>query len=50
MLSKDCGNCISMRWCMIRYKTVVKGERVFCADGTAHLVDQDAPNYGDEKL
>ena len=41
MLSRDCRGCVSMRWCMIRYKTVVKGELVYCANGESHLVDQE---------
>ena len=39
MLSRDCDGCSQMRACGRRYLIVDKGNRVFCPDGTAHLVD-----------
>ncbi len=39
MLSRDCDGCSQMRACGRRYLVVEKGNRVFCPDGTAHLVD-----------
>jgi hypothetical protein len=27
--------------CSKRYRGVSKGEKVYCSDGTAHLVDED---------
>ena len=40
LLSRDCDGCSQSRACKIRFKKVGKGEKVYCADGTAHLVDQ----------
>ena len=45
LLSRDCRGCFSMRWCMVRFKQVVVNEYVYCADGSRHLVDQEALNY-----
>jgi hypothetical protein len=41
MLSRDCWGCPNLHQCERRYQSVAVGERVFCADGTAHLVDQE---------
>jgi len=40
MLSRDCDGCAQLKVCSKRYRTVNKGEKVYCSDGTAHLVDQ----------
>ena len=42
MLSRDCDGCPQLRTCGKRFRTVIKGEKVYCSDGTAHLVDEDA--------
>jgi hypothetical protein len=42
MLSRDCDGCPQLKGCSRRYKTVNKGEKVYCQDGTAHLVDEAA--------
>jgi len=39
MLSRDCDGCSELKTCRKRYCRVVKGEKVYCPDGTAHLVD-----------
>lgn len=39
MLSRDCDGCSQMRLCSQRYVEVGKGSKVYCPDGTAHLVD-----------
>ena len=41
MLSRDCDGCIQLQICRERYKMVSKDEKVYCSDGTAHLVDKD---------
>lgn len=42
MLSRDCDGC-PQRWeCSRRFKKVVKGEKVYCPDGTAHLVNKSS--------
>jgi hypothetical protein len=41
MLSRDCDGCELLEPCVKRYHTVNKGEKVYCPDGTAHLVDQN---------
>lgn len=42
MLSRDCDGCSQFKPCSKRYRAVSKGEKVYCVDGTAHLVDKDA--------
>src|SRR5271157_5629799 len=39
LLSRDCGGCSQKKVCLQRYRKVQKGEKVYCPDGTAHLVD-----------
>ena len=46
MLSRDCDGCPQLKVCSRRYKTVNKGEKVYCQDGTAHLVDEAAIAQG----
>ena len=41
LLSRDCDGCSQLKSCRTRFSKVGKGEKVYCADGTAHLVDQD---------
>jgi hypothetical protein len=41
LLSRNCDGCSQLRVCRVRYKNVEKGEKVYCPDGTAHLVDQE---------
>ena len=40
MLSRDCDGCSQHKACNKRYIKVAKGEKVYCPDGTAHLVDE----------
>jgi hypothetical protein len=42
MLSRDCDGCSQIRLCHERYRKVPKGGKVYCPDGTAHLVDEGA--------
>ena len=42
MLSRDCDGCSKLKDCSKRFFRVNKGEKVYCADGTAHLVDDAA--------
>ncbi|MCW4044066.1 MAG: hypothetical protein NWE94_00940 [Candidatus Bathyarchaeota archaeon] len=39
LLSRDCDGCSQMRACSQRYNVVAKGDKVYCPDGTVHLVD-----------
>ena len=39
VLSRDCDGCERASKCKIRYKQVIIGEKVYCPDGTSHLVD-----------
>lgn len=41
LLSRNCDGCSQLRACRVRFDKVEKGEKVYCADGTAHLVDQE---------
>lgn len=40
MLSRDCDGCSQLKGCSKRFSKVKKGEKVYCPDGTAHLVDE----------
>jgi hypothetical protein len=42
MLSRDCDGCSQMKPCMKRYERVEKEMKVYCPDGTTHLVDGDS--------
>jgi hypothetical protein len=39
MLSRDCDGCERQAECKRRFAQVSLGAKVFCPDGTAHLVD-----------
>jgi hypothetical protein len=39
MLSRDCDGCSSLKACNKRYQKTHKGDKVYCPDGTAHLID-----------
>jgi len=40
MLSRDCDGCaLMLAECRHRFVKVTVGEKVYCPDGTAHLVD-----------
>jgi predicted SprT family Zn-dependent metalloprotease len=39
MLSRDCDGCSQRKPCSKRFDIAEKGEKVYCPDGTAHLVD-----------
>ena len=45
MLSRDCDGCSQMKACSRRYTKVGKGEKVYCPDGTIHLVDEKIEYY-----
>ena len=45
MLSRDCDGCSQIKSCKKRYEKVAKGEKVYCSDGTAHLVDEEYPYH-----
>jgi hypothetical protein len=39
MLSRDCDGCSQMKECNKRFNVIEVWEKVYCPDGTAHLVD-----------
>jgi len=40
MLSRDCNGCeLELFQCKRRFANVKSGEKVYCPDGTTHLVD-----------
>jgi hypothetical protein len=48
MLSRDCDGCSQIKACSRRYRNVKKGEKVYCLDGTAHLVDDAAVDQNED--
>ena len=44
VLSRDCDGCTLLHMCSERYRRVGKDEKVYCPDGTAHLVDCGSKN------
>ena len=40
MLSRDCDGCSKFKECSKRFNRALKGDKVYCPDGTAHLVDE----------
>ncbi|MGZ4850703.1 MAG: hypothetical protein ACXV2C_04915 [Candidatus Bathyarchaeia archaeon] len=45
MLPQDCDGCSQLRPCNNRCRKVAKGGKVYCPDGTAHLVDEGADSH-----
>ena len=45
MISRDCDGCPQLKACSKRYRKVGKGGKVYCPDGTAHLVDEETECY-----
>jgi hypothetical protein len=43
MLSRDCDGCSQRKPCSKRFGIANKGEKVYCPDGTVHLVDASKP-------
>ncbi len=41
MLSRDCDGCSERRACSKRFRLAEAFEKVYCPDGTAHLIDQE---------
>jgi len=39
VLSRDCDGCSQMHGCASRFRFAVKGDKVYCPDGTVHLID-----------
>jgi len=39
MISRDCDGCGMQRDCSRRYRIAITGDKVYCPDGTAHLID-----------
>ena len=50
MLSRDCDGCSKLKECCKRYQKAVKGEKVYCPDGTAHLIDCDSVDPSPEVI
>lgn len=48
MLSRDCDGCILFKECSVRYRKALMGDKVYCPDGTAHLVDKHSIIVGPE--
>jgi hypothetical protein len=40
MLSRDCDGCPNIPECQRRFQRTEWGDKVYCADGTAHLIDE----------
>ena len=44
-MSRDCDGCSQLKECRVRFGKVGKYEKVYCPDGTAHLVDQEYVSF-----
>lgn len=44
MLSRDCDGCPILHDCNKRFQRAAKGDKVYCPDGTAHLIDSSSIN------
>ncbi|MGD6806006.1 MAG: hypothetical protein ACQCN4_03505 [Candidatus Bathyarchaeia archaeon] len=42
MLSRDCDGCSKIKECGKRFHRAQKGDKVYCPDGTAHLIDSSS--------
>jgi hypothetical protein len=42
MLSRDCDGCSQMHACAKRFALAGLNDKVYCPDGTAHLIDGGA--------
>jgi hypothetical protein len=42
MLSRDCDGCSKLKECSKRYQKAMVGDKVYCPDGTAHLIDSSS--------
>jgi hypothetical protein len=50
MLSRDCDGCSKHKECNNRYQKASKGDKVYCPDGTAHLIDSSSLNQSPEDV
>ena len=48
MLSRDCDGCSQLKECVMRYQKAKKGDKVYCPDGTAHLIDNASFNQKEQ--
>ena len=42
MLSRDCDGCPTQKECAKRFYKAKKGDKVYCPDGTVHLIDDSS--------
>jgi hypothetical protein len=42
MISRDCDGCTMIKSCSKRYQKAAKWDKVYCPDGTAHLIDESS--------
>ena len=50
MLSRDCDGCCKLKDCGKRYQRAKKGDKVYCPDGTAHLIDDSSLDQNPELI
>jgi hypothetical protein len=50
MLSRDCDGCPKLKECSRRYQKAMKDDKVYCPDGTAHLIDNYSINQSPDVI
>jgi len=50
MLSRDCDGCSQLKGCSVRYKKAAEHDKVYCPDGTAHLIDEGSVKQDPDTL
>lgn len=50
MLSRDCDGCPNLKECSKRFQKAKKGDKVYCPDGTVHLIDNSSVDQNNDAI